>query len=99
RSSASTTEVVESMLAPLSNIALQPRRARSFDPSQDDTRAVGCKRWLGGLLSPATTGCENPIVRFSAGQPSASQTTIGAPQDLARRIPVVHPRAPPVASR
>jgi hypothetical protein len=30
------------------NVALQPRRARSFYRSQDDTRAVGCKRSLGG---------------------------------------------------
>jgi hypothetical protein len=32
------------------NAALQPRRARSSDLSQDDTRAVGCKRLLGGEL-------------------------------------------------
>jgi hypothetical protein len=37
----------------LPNVALQPRRVRSFDLSENDTRAVGCNRWLGGADAAA----------------------------------------------
>ena len=44
------------------NVALQPRRARFLDLSQDDTRAVGCKRLLGARASCQARLALQPLV-------------------------------------